>query len=508
MNNFISNIICWCISGSILAVIAVMVIILLFNGCRSDSQIESDKPNKKAIVLLFDTVGMETFSRQQANIKYLDDNLIPCNYALNPSSDTKLTIQTQHDYLDIAYKDKSQVAERFLIKKGDSLLLSLKQKKPIFTLLNHRTIPLYDINYHRLKNDSLYGGKLSGIEDYYYLHREINSPYSLIAGDKEMIEELEKLKKKAYANLKQENVFIDSLVRKGLISKAPGNYFQLENSFNLKVLNLYQNDGINFSNLMDTKRLFSYKMYRAGDYGINLLNYTFYHDLLDLYYRDFLLPKVGEMPNMALYDTIKAIDYLEEDIKRSLLLKYSDNLLTTLSVDDNKNYLNFFSNELDNQAWTDFLANKHKAIDIFSGELGLTDKNNNSFMAELLLFENKGKLIYIDFWAAWCLPCVKEIPNSIALSDEYKDKNVTFVYLSLDQNIDHWLSAEKKYLNKNPPQSYFVDSLNKILVNKEFGIKSIPRYLLYNKQGELIHSNAPRPGSTEIRKLIDQYLEE
>ena len=510
MNDLINSIIYWRIRKCILTIITVFVTLLLLNGCRSDNQTADEKPNKKTIVILFDSTSIETFSRQYASIKYLDDNLIPRtrNYALSLSSDTKVTIQTRRDYLDIAYKDKSRVTKRFLIKNGDSLLLSLKQKKPVFTLLNHRTLPAYDVNYHRLKNDSLYSGKLPGIEDYYYLHREINSPYSLIAHDEEMMEELEKLKKKAYANLKQENVFIDSLMVKGLISKAQGDYFQLENSFNLEVLHLYQNDGISFSDSIATGKLLSHKTYQAGDGEINLLNCTFYHDLLDLYYRDFLMLKVGERPNLALYDTIKAIDYLEEDIKRSLLLKYSDNLLTTLPVDDKENYLNFFSKDLDNQAWTDYLVIKHKAVDIFSGELKLTDKNNNSFTAELLLFDNKGKLLYIDIWAAWCLPCIKEIPNSIALSDEYQYKDVTFAYLSLDQNIGHWTSAEEKYLNKDRQQSYFVDSLNVALINREFGIKSIPRYLLYNKQGELIHDNAPRPGSTEIRKLLDLYLEE
>lgn len=486
--------------------ITVFVIILLLNGCRNDRQIKGEKSNKKTIVILFDPASMETFARQSASIKYLDDNLIPCNYALNLSSDTKVTIQTQRDYLDVAYKDKSQVTVRFLMKNGDSLLLNLKQKKPVFTLLNHRTLPTYDINYHHLKNDSLYNGKLPGIEDYYYLYREINRPYSLLSGDKEMIEALEKLKEKAYLNLKQENVFIDSLVVKGLISKARGNYFQLENSFNLEILGLYQQDAINFSDIMATKRLFSGKTYQAGDGEINLLHYTFYDDLLDLYYQDFLLPKIGKKLNTALYDTIKAIDYVEENVKKSLLLKHSENLLPTLPVEDKDNYLNFFHNLSGNQKWTDYLANKHRALDIFSGELELTDENNHSFTAKLLLLDNKGKLIYVDLWAAWCMPCIKEIPNSVALANEYRHEEVAFVYLSLDRNIDHWRSAEKEYFNEERQQSYFVDSLNQVLIREVFGIKSIPRYLLYDKQGQLIHNNAARPGAVEIRKLIDQHL--
>ena len=373
-------------------------------------------------------------------------------------------------------------------------------------MLNHRRSLDYDINYHYLKNDSLYNGKVPGIEDYYYLNREINNPYALLAGDKEIIEELKKLKEKAYLNLKQESVFIDSLVANGLMSKAQANYFQLENSFNAEVLGLYQHGTINFSDIPATRRLFSGKTYRKGNTDTNLLHYTFYDDLLDLFYQEFLLPKVGKKVNRTLYDTIHTINNVDENVKQSLLLKFSDNLLATLTVDASEDYLNFFNHESGNQIWTDHLANKHKEINIFSDELVLTNQNNDSFIAALTLFENKGKLMYVDLWAAWCLPCLKEIPHSMALANEYQDQEITFVYLSLDRNIDHWVSAKKKYFSEERHQSYYIDSVNQVLIREVFGIKSIPRYLLYDKQGKLIHNNAPRPSSIEIRRLIDQYL--
>ena len=94
----------------------------------------------------------------------------------------------------------------------------------------------------------------------------------------------------------------------------------------------------------------------------------------------------------------------------------------------------------------------------------------------------------------------------MALANEYQDQEITFVYLSLDRNIDHWVSAKKKYFSEERHQSYYIDSVNQVLIREVFGIKSIPRYLLYDKQGKLIHNNAPRPSSIEIRRLIDQYL--
>src|SRR5690606_4121574 len=39
----------------------------------------------------------------------------------------------------------------------------------------------------------------------------------------------------------------------------------------------------------------------------------------------------------------------------------------------------------------------------------------------------KGKFIYIDFWATWCKPCIKEIPDLVKLEKEYHDKNIEFI---------------------------------------------------------------------------------
>lgn len=66
-----------------------------------------------------------------------------------------------------------------------------------------------------------------------------------------------------------------------------------------------------------------------------------------------------------------------------------------------------------------------------------------------LLHGWKGKVVYVDFWASWCAPCVVEMPASHALAAELKDKGVEFVYISLDTDRDKWLKGMDTHRVRN-----------------------------------------------------------
>ena len=48
------------------------------------------------------------------------------------------------------------------------------------------------------------------------------------------------------------------------------------------------------------------------------------------------------------------------------------------------------------------------------------------------LEKNDGKTYVVNFWATWCAPCVKELPFFERLNEDYKDKNVKVILVSLD----------------------------------------------------------------------------
>ena len=71
-----------------------------------------------------------------------------------------------------------------------------------------------------------------------------------------------------------------------------------------------------------------------------------------------------------------------------------------------------------------------------------------NFAQEVLQSE---KPVLLDFWASWCGPCRREMPNLVEAYAKYKNKNFEIVGVSLDQSADAWKEAIKK-LNITWPQ--------------------------------------------------------
>jgi thiol-disulfide isomerase/thioredoxin len=98
----------------------------------------------------------------------------------------------------------------------------------------------------------------------------------------------------------------------------------------------------------------------------------------------------------------------------------------------------------------------------------------------------KGKVVLIDFWATWCSPCVRALPDLIATYKEYHDQGFEIIGINLDKDQ----AKLQQYLKDNEitwPQ-YF-DGLgwsNKLA--KRFGIRGIPHIVLIDKKGA-VHFN-------------------
>jgi thiol-disulfide isomerase/thioredoxin len=118
----------------------------------------------------------------------------------------------------------------------------------------------------------------------------------------------------------------------------------------------------------------------------------------------------------------------------------------------------------------------------------------------------KHKVTYIDFWASWCGPCRGEMPASQQLREEYKNKDVNFVYISLDEDKDDWASANKSFALPDG-HSFVLPNPSGSEITSRFNISSIPRYVLIDSTGKVIDDNAPRPSETErIKQALDTML--
>ena len=127
-----------------------------------------------------------------------------------------------------------------------------------------------------------------------------------------------------------------------------------------------------------------------------------------------------------------------------------------------------------------------------------------------IIKENKGKVIFVDFWASWCNPCRKEMKYSLELQEKYKD--VVFIYLSIDLDENKWKKAVKKEHLEGYNYNFMTINFKKtsdFKISSQFDIsvKSIPRYMIFNKEGVLINNDAPRPSEGEkLKKELEKYL--
>lgn len=127
------------------------------------------------------------------------------------------------------------------------------------------------------------------------------------------------------------------------------------------------------------------------------------------------------------------------------------------------------------------------------------------------LADLKGKYVYIDIWATWCGPCIREIPSLKEVEKEYEDKNIQFVSLSVDEGRGYKGDAaaakegwKKMVKDKNLGgiQILANDGWKSEFI-QGFKINSIPRFVLIDPAGNVVDADAPRPSSPRLKTLLN-----
>ena len=133
-------------------------------------------------------------------------------------------------------------------------------------------------------------------------------------------------------------------------------------------------------------------------------------------------------------------------------------------------------------------------------ELNFTDAISGKpiSMADL-----KGKIVVLDFWATWCVPCVDEMPKMKELYAEYKDKGVEFIGISLDNPPDG-LAKLKAFVAKNdiPWLQYYQGEGTRSAFSSGWGINSIPCVFVVDAAGNLYSTEA----RGKVAKIISTLL--
>jgi thiol-disulfide isomerase/thioredoxin len=116
----------------------------------------------------------------------------------------------------------------------------------------------------------------------------------------------------------------------------------------------------------------------------------------------------------------------------------------------------------------------------------------------------QGKILIINFWATWCPPCLKEIPEFIKLQDEYKDQGVQFVGIAIEekQSVEDYL----KRIKINYP--VLIGGEGAAMLSQQLGnvINTVPFTVIINQQGQIVHHQLGELTREKVLEVIDPLL--
>ena len=391
-------------------------------------------------------------------------------------------------------------------------------------------ISMKDTNYNALMNDlpipQVFHYAASGIYNFYPIFIRKNDIGLSVAKDMVTNDDF-------YSN--KESQLLKKLDAEGLFSTRGKSYFR---------------DGINCNKyakgilkqhkyvMKQVDSLLSLQKYQKDfmNFTRNTFIYSYYGDLLDPFYygkiesnsneyisklydlRDKLVDIIdfkkgingSEMPLVYNYNLFLCRNFLnkEDEFK---------NLWDTASVifkNDSRDYLKFkllsenlqmpqiefnrYKNEIENkryQLYLDsvFALNNHY-FTIEEKNTILEDSTGRSLSLNDILEKNKGKIIYLEFWASWCYPCRFEMKYYKTVQEKLEQNQVVPIFISIDEKKEQW----KEALGKIPTTNYSHYLVkDKTVLNRFFNLHSVPKYVIIDKAGKVINYEAIGPRRKE-----------
>ena len=220
----------------------------------------------------------------------------------------------------------------------------------------------------------------------------------------------------------------------------------------------------------------------------------------------YALAMRGKRPTSLYNKTVTQMEYLIDHLKDEAVLQALLNVLAIEQVEqygikDIDELLNYHRTYVTDPVLKAAFQEKYDKWDLIhkgkpSPDFRAFDKDRKAYT----LADFAGKYLYIDLWATWCAPCRGELPFLRQLEEDYKDDNVTFVSLSIDEKSAVW----KAFIEKQQMAGIQLFLGASSSFYKAYGITGIPHFIMIGPDGTIVDENMLRPSSPEIRSYFDR----
>lgn len=281
------------------------------------------------------------------------------------------------------------------------------------------------------------------------------------------------------------------------------------------LVNFYETDY--YSSWLSSKVNYpnTYKLYNKDkelhlphDYYDFLENVTLNNSIVDngigyFFNVNAILKKKYELAIANDSDPIDFYDWLEGELPEKIRYEY---MAYSLNSDFNNRVYSQFDVSGKYPEMSKIVREKYGHLEGMLEGSEAPDVNFENAQGDIVkLSDFRGKYTYIDLWATWCGPCIKEIPSLQKLEKDYRGKNIQFVSVSFDQEKDHqkWLKFLKDK-NLTGHQLFARQETNSIL-SKTYNIKMIPRFIFLDPEGRIINAAAPFPSNPLLLNLFEKH---